>query len=53
MTMHYKVESFGVQEKDPWWRKLGRTIGSFMKRVSNRENIVMEAPWPSPSRRHK
>ncbi|WP_274426474.1 hypothetical protein [Chelativorans sp. YIM 93263] len=51
MNMHYKVEV--LPRQDQWWRKLAQAVGSFMKRVSNRENIVMGAPWPAHNRHKK
>lgn len=51
MNMHYRVEA--LPKQDRWWQKLAEALRSFAKRVSNRENAVMEAPWPAPSRRRK
>ncbi|MDZ5698773.1 MULTISPECIES: hypothetical protein [Phyllobacteriaceae] len=53
MNMHYKADSISVPYKESWWRSFGHGVARFFRQMSNRENIVMGAPWPAPSRRRK
>ncbi|WP_157015635.1 hypothetical protein [Mesorhizobium xinjiangense] len=53
MNMHYKPDSVVVVDQQAWWHGIADAVSTFFRRMSNRENIVMGAPWPAPSRRRK